>query len=263
MNIRRWSVGVLAAALFVPGLAACNNSDSTEPGAAAAPANPKEALVASTKEIEKGNFTFTIAGDGLTGQGLVHKPSNSAQLTMSFDDGAGSTMALDLIHIDSDSWVKVDLGELADSVPGLAKLRDTYQHLDKSKIKDSDTLSFDMEDVDPAGADALFKVVTDVQETGTGTYSGKLDVSGVTDSGALDTDLIKALGDQAKALPFTAKLDAEGRLTELVISVPAAGDTKAHDVKVTYADYGSAAAPQEPPADKVIEASEDTYKMFQ
>ncbi|NJP32686.1 hypothetical protein HCJ94_12000 [Micromonospora sp. HSS6-12] len=266
MNIRRWSVGVLAATLFVPGLAACN-SGSTEPTAAASaavPADPKEALLASTKEIEKGNFTFTIAGDGLTGQGLVHKPSNSATMKLNFDDGSGTSFSVDLIHIAPESWVKADFGALADSVPALAKMKDKYQHLDQSKVKDSDSLGINLEeDVDPAGADALVKAVTDVQKTGEGTYTGKLDASAVSDADALDADLVKALGDKAKALPFTAKLDAEGRLTELVVSVPAAGESKAHDIKVTYADYGSASAAQKPPADQVIEASDETYQMFQ
>lgn len=267
VNIRRWSVGVLAATLFVPSLAACNNSESGEPTAAASsavPADPKEALRASTKEIEKGNFTFTIAGDGLTGQGLVHKPSNSVTMKLTFDDGSGGNFALDLIHIAPESWVMVDFGELADGVPALAKMKDKYQHLDQSKVKDSDALGINLnEDVDPAGADALVKAVTDVQKTGEGTYSGKLDATAATDADALDADLIKALADKAKALPFTAKLDAEGRLAELVISVPAAGESKAHDLKVTYADYGTATAAQKPPADKVIEASDETYQMFQ
>ncbi|MCM0678954.1 hypothetical protein NCC78_30435 [Micromonospora phytophila] len=266
VNIRRWSVGVLAATLFVPGLAACK-TDTAEPGAAAGssaaiPADPKEALLASTKEIEKGNFTFSLAGAGLTGQGLVHKPSNSAQFSMKFDDGSGVSMGMEMVYIQPDSWVKLDLGEMGDVIPGMAKMKDKYQHLDQSKVKDADALSLNMEDVDPAGTAALTKSMTDVQKTGEGAYAGKLDVSGVSDSAAIDADLVKALGAQAKSLPFTAKLDPQGRLTELVISVPAAGDTKAHDIKVAYADYGNATTAQKPPADKVVEASEQTYEMF-
>ncbi|TWJ23995.1 hypothetical protein JD76_04141 [Micromonospora endolithica] len=256
---------MLAAALLVPGMAACNKSESADPAASASatPADPKEALRASTKELGQGNFTFTMTGAGLTGKGLVHKPSNSVQFDLTFDDGSGSTMGMEMIMIESDSWVKMDLGELADSVPAMAKLKDKYQHIDKTKIKDSDALAVDLENPDPAGADALFKSITDVQETGKGTYAGKLDVSGVTDSGAIDSDVIKSLGDQAKALPFTAKLDDQGRLAELTMPIPAAGETKAHEIKVTYADYGKATGAQKPPADKVIEASPETYEMFQ
>jgi hypothetical protein len=107
-------------------------------------------------------------------------------------------------------------------IPGADKMKDKYQHLDQSKVEDAGELGLNMEDVDPAGSAVLAKGITEVQETGEGTYAGKL--------------------------------DAQGRLTELVVSVPAAGDTKAHDITVTYADYGNATTPQKPPADKVVEA---------
>ncbi|MFG1887324.1 hypothetical protein ACGFIR_05560 [Micromonospora sp. NPDC049051] len=267
MNIRRWSVGVLAATLLVPGLAACKSDEPTPADAgsvtSAVPADPKEALLASTKEIEKGNFTFTLAGAGLSGKGLVHKPSNSAQFSMKFDDESGSmSMSMELIYIEPDSWVMLDLGELGAMIPGAEKWKGKYQHLDQSKVKGAGELSRYMEEVDPAGSAKLTKGITEVQKTAEGSYTGKLDVSAADDAATLDADLVKALGAQAKALPFTAKLDAEGRLTELVISVPAAGETKAHDIKVTYADYGNATAAQKPPADKVVEASPETYEMF-
>ena len=101
MKIRRWSFGLLAGTLLVPALTACN-SGTDEPAAAnspsaaaAVPADPKEALLASTKEIEKGNFTFTLAGDGVTGQGLVHKPSNSARIAMTIDEPEPSPTSRD------------------------------------------------------------------------------------------------------------------------------------------------------------------------
>ncbi|MEW2376316.1 hypothetical protein AB0883_09465 [Micromonospora sp. NPDC047812] len=267
MNIRRWSVGVLAATLLVPGLAACK-SDGPAPADAgsatsAVPADPKEALLASTKEIEKGNFNFTIAGGGVNGQGSVHKPSNSAQFTMKVDDGSGTTFGMEMIYIEPDSWVKMDLGELGAMIPGADKMKGKYQHLDQSKVKDGGDLALNMKDLDPAGTAVLAKGISEVQKTAEGSYAGKLDASAVGDgSAALDSDLVKALGPQAKSLPFTAKLDAEGRLTELVISVPAAGDTKAHDIKVAYADYGKATTPQKPPADQVVEAPASTYEML-
>jgi len=268
VNIRRWSVGVLAATLFLPGLAACNSGASESTGGAPAaeassiPADPKEALRASTKELEKGNFTFTLAGDGLTGKGLMHKPSKSAQMSMKIDDGSGMTMDMEMVFIEPDSWVMLDLGELAAMVPGADKWKGKYQHLDQSKAKDAGELGRYLEEVDPAGSAELLKGVTDVQKTAEGSYTGKIDASLATESSALDADTVKALGAQAKALPFTAKLDAEGRLVELVVSVPAAGETKAHDIKIAYADYGKATAAQKPPADKVIEASNDIYEMF-
>ncbi|MEV4820325.1 hypothetical protein [Micromonospora sp. NPDC049274] len=269
MNIRRWSFGFLAATLLVPGLAACS-SDAAEPAAApsssapAVPADPKEALLASTKEMAKGDFTFTVTGADMTGGGLVHKPSNSAQLTMKLGDASEDvSMEMDLIYIDSESWVKMDLGgAVAAMIPGGTKNKGKYQHLDKTKIKDLKDLQLDPETLDPVDSETLVKGVTEVQKTGEGTYSGKIDISASTDSVALDEDVVKALGAQAKALPFTAKLDPQGRLTELVIPVPAAGEAAAHEIKIAYAGYGAGTGAKKPPADKIVEAPAETYELF-
>ncbi|MET7666632.1 hypothetical protein [Micromonospora luteifusca] len=271
MNIRRWSFGFLAATLLVPGLAACK-SDAAEPAAGtsaspsgpAVPADPKEALLASTKEMAKGDFTFTLAGAEMTGGGLVHKPSNSAQVTLKLGDGSqGMSMEMDLVYIDFESWVKMDLGgALGAAIPGMAKNKGKYQHLDKTKIEGIPDLQLDPESLDPVDSDALVKGVTDVQKTAEGTYAGKIDISAATESLALDEEVVTALGAQAKALPFTAKLDPQGRLTELVISMPAAGETAAHEVKIGYTGYGTGTGAKKPPADKVVEASAETYEMF-
>ncbi|MBX7269136.1 hypothetical protein KIF24_26005 [Micromonospora sp. Llam7] len=263
--MRRWSVGVIAATLLVPGLAACNSGGTDSPSVgssseAGIPADPKAALVASTKGLADGNFTFTITADSMSGKGTFHKPSNSAQMTMTMGDEE-FTMDFDLIQIQPDTWVKVDLGDLFNGVPGMEAFKDKYQHLDAAKAGDAKNLDL-LKGADPADAAAMFEGLTDVQKTGEGAYSGTFDLSAVQDSVAADEELLKELGDKAKAVPFTAKLDTEGRLTELVMSMPAAGDTTAQDIKVTYAEYGAATAVQAPPADQVTEASEQTYEMF-
>lgn len=259
---------MLAASLLVPGLAACKSdtAESAAPGgsaSAAAPADPKEALLASTREIGKGNFTFTVVGHQSTGKGLVHKPSNSAQFTMTFDDGTGDvSMDVDFIYIEKESWVKLDLGGKMFEALGADKNKGKYQHLDQSKIEGAKGLQLNAETLDPSDSAALIKGVTEVRRTGEGSFAGTIDITGATESAALDEEVVEALAAQAKALPFTAKVDAQGRLTEIAIAVPAAGEAEAHEVKITYADYGSATAAQKPPASKVVEASEQTYEMF-
>ncbi|MEU2615282.1 hypothetical protein ABZ570_27430 [Micromonospora sp. NPDC007271] len=266
MNIRRWSAG-LAAALFVPGLAACSTeadsptADSTS-AAPQKPADPKEALVASTKEFQKGNFTFTIKDGEINGGGTVHLPSKSAEIKLETSDPELS-MTAHLVFVDNDSWVKLELaGAMADAVPGFKAKKGKYQHLDRSKVQDAKQLNFDFADVDPAGAEKLFNAITDVKQTGEGTYEGTIDATKAGDSDLLDAETIKALADKASAVPFTAKVDAQGRLTELALQVPATGSTEAQTVTVTYADYGSAAAVQAPPAGQVVEASDQVYEMF-
>ncbi|MEV0943747.1 hypothetical protein AB0I90_25665 [Micromonospora wenchangensis] len=280
MTIRRFSTAVFAAALLTPGLAACNNSGTGEAGTSASPsvsgsvapgsASPgtseaKQALLNSTNEIRNGNFRFTMSGVGSTAEGQVHQPSQSAQMKLSIGDASSDLMMnLDLIHAKPDSWVKLDLGgKSASSIPGAQKLNlGKYQHLDQTRIKDNKSLGFDFEKVDPAGSAVLTQGITEVRQTGEGSYAGTLDVSKAAEAGSVDQTVISALGAQAQSVPFTAKLDPQGRLSELVVQIPAAGQSAAQDIKITYSDYGNATAAQKPAADQVVEAPQELYNLF-
>jgi hypothetical protein len=279
VTIRRFSAAVFAATLLTPGLAACESTGTGEAGASASPtasgsaapvsASPgtsdaKQALLNSTNEIRNGNFRFTMAGVGTTAEGQVHEPSQSAQIKLSIGDASSDvSMKLDVIHFKPDSWVKLDLGGQAAKLPGVQSLNlGKYQHLDQARIKGDRNLGFDFEKVDPAGSEVLTQGVTEVRQTGEGAYAGTIDVSKAAEAGSLNAEIIKALGQQAKSLPFTAKLDPQGRLSELVIQIPASGQNKAQDIRITYADYGAATAAQKPPADQVVEAPKELYNLF-
>ncbi|MGW4500221.1 hypothetical protein ACWENR_16605 [Micromonospora sp. NPDC004336] len=283
MTVRRLSAGLVAAALFTPGLAACNATGTTEAGSSASPtvsasgtaaatgaATPvpgdaKQALLASTREISNGHFRFTMSGAGSTAEGRVHEPSQSAEMRVTVGKPTDDLfMKLDLVHYKPDSWVKVDLGgTTASSLPGVQKLNlGKYQHLDQTRIKGNRNLGFDFDKVDPAGSEVLTKGITEVRQTGEGAYAGTIDVSKAAEAGSVDPTVITALGAQAKSVPFTAKLDPQGRLSEMVIQIPAVGQAKAQEIRITYSDYGSATAAQKPPADQVVEAPAELYNLF-
>jgi len=265
VQIRRRGLCALATAvLLLPGLAACGGSEGSPSSApTTASADPKQVLAAATTEIEKGNFRFVASGNSMSGEGSVHAESRSAQVKIEYTEEGdlGFSLALELIYIEPDSWVKFDLSGL-EGIPGLDAFKGgKYQHLDLSKIKDKD-LPINVGEVDPFDSKLILQSIVDVQESGEGQYTGTVDLTKATDAGLVDEDVIKALGAEASKLPFTAKLNGEGQLTELTIKVPAAGETPAHDLKVTY-EYGVATPAQKPPADQVVEATDETYKMFE
>ncbi|MFJ8576993.1 hypothetical protein [Micromonospora sp. NPDC093277] len=280
MKIRRFSAAAFAAALLSPGLAACDDngigeatastpppgaSGSIAPSATPGTGDAKQALLDSTDAIRDGNFRFTVSSAGSTAEGQVHEPSQSAELRVTMGDASSDlTMKLDLIHYRPDSWVKLELGgRAAADLPGLRQLNlGKYQHLDQTRIKGNRSLGFDFDQLDPAGSAVLTRGVTEVQRTGDGTYAGTIDVSKAAEAGSIDPALITALGAQAKSVPFTARVDSQGRLSELVLQVPAAGQSAAQEVKITYADYGNATAAQRPPADQVVEAPPEFYDLF-
>ncbi|MEU7751106.1 hypothetical protein [Micromonospora sp. NPDC049171] len=281
MTVRRLGAGLVAAALITPALAACGNGSTGTAGSTATPTvtasgtasasgapaagDAKQALLDSTKEISSGNFRFTLAGAGSTAEGQVHQPSQSA--AMKFAIGGPSSdlaMKLDVIHYKPDSWVKLELtGPTADSLPAIKQLNlGKYQHLDQARIKGNRNLGFDFDKVDPAGSAVLTQGITEVRSTGTGAYAGTIDVTKAAEAGSLNAATIAALGTQAKTVPFTAKVDPQNRLSELVLQLPAAGQTAAQEIKMTYSDYGAATAAQKPPADQVVEAPAELYSLF-
>lgn len=270
MTIRRISVaGLLAGALFTSGVAGCQASgagpDATASQTPAVSDDPKQALLDSTKEISNGNFRFAIEADQSRGSGVVHQPSRSAQMQMSFGaPGAKVSVDSDFIYIEPDGWVKLKVnGADMKTVPGMDQLAaGKYLHLDQNRVKDVKDLRFDFSQVDPAGSEALTKAVTDVKKTGEGVYAGTIDLTKAPEAAVVSQTLLSTLGSQASSLPFEARLDPQGRLTALTVQVPATDKTKAFPLKVTYSDYGAATAPAKPDPAAVEEAPEQLYKLF-
>ena len=65
--------------------------------------------------------------------------------------------------------------------------------------------------------------------------------------------IVRTVGPARPALPFTATLDADARLTKLIVHSPAIGKRPADDLIVTFTGFGEQCA-QQKPAGTLIEA---------
>jgi hypothetical protein len=254
------------------------------PGAtAAAPADPKAALAASTAGLQQGTYTFTLKADQLDAKGVMNLPAKAASLdtVQTGEDDAGTRQYL---IVDPDRYVKmkVDVGDaageldslgadgadpqtarLTKSLKGMADLYSgkNWHHLELAKLTDKSDFPLSVDHPDATGATTLLAGVKTAESTGA-TITGKLDASKLTEGGPFDPDEVADLGAKAKDLAYVATLDAQGRLSSLVLDVPKSGDTPAGKRTITVAGYGIATAPQKPPAAEVKELPEDSYGLI-
>ncbi len=269
MRVRRWTTaGVALVATLSLAIAGCSGSDGSDGSAgsggsrSARSADPKQALADSVKELAKGDFSFTIVDNESTMTGVLHAPSKSASIEVKSKPGTDG-LEMNLVMVGPDRWLKFDFEpEVSEALKLPA---DKWLHVDSAKITDPETakdFAIDFGDpttVDLASAGAILKSLVTAERAGEGKYSGTLDLTQVKDAKTVDGELVKSLGEKGKSIPFTASVDGQGRLTQLVLDIPAAGTTTAYKLEIDYADYGSATAPKQPAAGEAVEAPASLY----
>ena len=255
---------VAASVMFATGACGSSSDGSGTPGAAAtsskAPA-AKDVLLGSLSEYDKGVYAVDYTALDGSGQGAIDAPKKQAYVKMVSTD-PDAKFAMEVLLIEPDAYVKMDMGELA-KLPGMQQLNGkTWMHIDRAKVKDAASLGLAADETDMLDLKALLQSAQSVQPAGDHKYSGTLDLAKGEDTPVTDEAVVKALGPQAATVPFTATLDAEGRLTELLIDVPAAGATKPHQLRMTVTQYGAVTIPAKPTGKAVIETPPKVYEFL-
>ncbi|MFB6392032.1 hypothetical protein [Polymorphospora lycopeni] len=267
-TIRRTLAGLVAASLLAFGTTGCIRvwshsppEEDATPGVSATP-DLRQALLDSTKVFDQGNFLYTVTGGSEDIVGVVDMASESTAAKLLFDiDGDPGT--LEFILINEDVWVRIDYGDELNKAAGIDSWSDKYLLVDPARVPDVlDVEAGESDSPDPALAAALFQTATDVRDTGAGTYRGTVDLGKVADSALLDEGMLEALGAAAASIPFEARIDAEGRLVELGISTPAAGEVEAREIKIVYSEFGTAPPPRRPTAAQSMRAPEAAYELL-
>jgi hypothetical protein len=86
-----------------------------------------------------------------------------------------------------------------------------------------------------------------------------VDLTQSTGLSAPDASVLPLLGDAARAVPFQAILDEQGRILSLLIGLDATGKPLS---TITISDYGTSVAVTKPVPTEVIKAPASVYGVF-
>jgi hypothetical protein len=267
----RWALTGVALAAVLAFTGACSKdtdgaTDSpptTTPPAPAASGSGVEALRAAVDKTNEESFRYTLSILGIgEGRGVRDAADGDTEFSMSISEpSSGLKMTLASLKAGTDLYVKFDLGPMTDSIPGLKGLGDKWVHVDETKLSGSGMFKGFSSSANEAAAENLVKGVGTAELISPTEIKGTLDITKSMPSSVSEADLAAA-GALAKNVPFTATLDAQGRLSRMVISMPALGQSKAGEIVTTYSDFGTVAKVEKPAASDVVEAPAELYQML-
>jgi hypothetical protein len=248
------AVGFLAAGCAKNGTSAAGSSPS--PAASPSPTvAPKDALLASTKALTTTSYKFSIKTPNATGSGAADPTKKSLSMSVNVTE-AQVPVKMDIVVIGTDGYFKLNLGPLGST---LGIPADKYMHLDITKLGTSSSLPLQLNG-DPGDVSGQLAGLNSVSTTDGRTYTGTLDLTKVTGGSAPNQDLLNKAGDKAKAVPFTALVDGQGRLTSLKID--GTGIDPGFTIETAFSDFGSSAAISKPDASQVVEAPDAIQQLL-
>ncbi|WP_412543232.1 hypothetical protein R8Z50_12390 [Longispora sp. K20-0274] len=245
MKIRTTLVALTLAAA-VPLAAGCATKDSPSakgaaPSASATPEVPaKDALTDAMKKLEGQPLVFGVdttlaAGQAVTSTGQADPAGKKVALDTTVT-AAGQKLATKLVLIDKDLWIRFE------GIPGAG---DKWLHINLDKLPESSKTRKQL--ADPSNTAALLGAIATAERLDAGTFYGTVDLTKL--GGVSSLEQLK-LGDVTKTA-FTAKVDPQGRLTKLSVSLGTAGE-----ITASYTEVGKPVTVTAPPAADVVEAPE-------
>lgn len=239
MNRQRWAIsGLVVLAALTSSLAAC-----TAGGGAAAPTTPARSGVDVLNEAvakTKGkSYQFDVAyGNALTSRGTATGDGRATIAKIMIGDAAsGVVVNADVMVLADAAYAKLNLGALAGVVPGLPAAG-TWVHIDPAKAPGAARVGI-KPGQDIFGPQSFVGGVVSATSTGPTGVTGTIDLAKAVPPGVPQSEVAR-LSDAQRVVPFTATLDLQGRITQIVVKVPALGAYPPSDLTSTYSNWGVA-----------------------
>jgi hypothetical protein len=259
-------LGLVTTAAVALAVAGCDNNTTpgaspsngaTSPGTAsssAAAADPAAAsqLAAATAKLDQTSFKITVtSGSGFKLTGAIDAPKGTGTADVTAT-GPNASVNIKTLLIDQDLYVQI---------PGITK-NNSWTHVDGSRLPADANIGLRPGQIDPVNTANLLSSTTDVHSTGSNSYAGTLDLTKAAGLAGISKVTIDGYGQAASQVPFTAGVDAQGRLQELTIDLPAVNGQKTEPIDALYSDYGAPVDVQRPAASAVTEAPDSIYQAL-
>src|SRR4051794_13457661 len=252
-------LGMLATAAFA--LTGCN-ADGSTPGAGASSATPSApassgaadptaAMTLGQAAAALGNTSFKATltgGPGVKVTASVDPTAGNSTSDAKFT-GPNASLTIKALLIGQDVYVQI---------PGVTKAG-TWTHLDVNRLPDGGGFGLRPGQIDPANTAQALSSATNVQQTGSRSYQGTLDLTKVLGIAGIDKVTVDGMGTAATNVPFTIGLDDQGRPAEMTITLPPVNGRQSPPIDVLYSDYGTPVTVQRPAPSEITEAPDSVY----
>ncbi|MGW4501734.1 hypothetical protein ACWENR_24375 [Micromonospora sp. NPDC004336] len=255
MNTRRLATtGVAIVAALSLGLTGCgtktdadtpagNGGTNAAPATSSAPADARAELSAAALKLNQQSVRMKLKSSVIDGDGVMDPATKTGDMTMKM----GPQGTFRVLMLGDDAYLKIT---------GVAGMPKKWMHMDATKLGKSGNLNL-MPEGDPGGAKQMIDSVVDVKKTGEGAFAGTLDYTRTKS----EDKAIQALGEKAKSVPFTAKVDDQGRLVEFAIDTSVLHESLGM-MTTTYSDFGAPVSVKKPAASETQEAPEELIKAM-
>ncbi|MEV6931538.1 hypothetical protein AB0M46_44585 [Dactylosporangium sp. NPDC051485] len=225
------------------------SAPATTTAAASPPASPTPppdagpALAKAVAATTASDFSFSLSENGESVTGKYDADTKGVRL----DHPEGAQHTLSMTAMGDDFWVEVE--------------PNTFGHYSNAKMPDGNPLLFLSA---PVAALDLLAGAGGVTVDGNGEYKGAIDLTKVSKTNPavvhLVSDFTEHVGASATALPFTAKLDPQGRIDKVQIDL-AHGNTDGNTVVYGFSafDYGKPVSVTKPTG-RIVEMPAQAYQ---
>lgn len=249
MHLRTRSGALGAVAALTLAVAGCGDGDGTS--------DPNHRLTSSADALTEESFKIEMTlGEAMATNGAFDPDAGTSELTMVLGGGGAMSMEIKIISTETDMWLNMgEFGAMLGAEQG-------WMHVDLGRLGPEGLMGVEPGGGDPASAWDMLQTASEVEQVDDHTFEGVVDLTQNAPE-AFDAEALAALDEDMTSVQFTATIDDQDRLNQLVIMLPDMPEMEgSSSLEIRYYDYGAPVEITEPPADQVSPMPEMLYELF-